>query len=324
MSDSHNVTPEATEVENNSTSVEDSTTSPSLKADTAGQGDKPRRNASLWMDAFHDLRRRPTAIISTLYILLMVSMAAFPWLWTRTDPRDCDIGEARLHPSSEHIFGTSVTGCDYYAQAIYGARPSILVALFGTLGVVLIGGVFGVLAGYFGGWIDALLIRLSEIVAGLPFLLGGVAFLTLVGTHSVWAIASVLAVLIWPQVARIMRASVISAKNMDYVQAARSLGASNTRIILRHILPNAVAPTIVVATILLGSFVGAEATLTFLGVGLQPPTVSWGVMINQAQNFVLTGYAYLLIFPAGLLVGTVLSFILLGDAVRDALDPKLR
>jgi ABC-type dipeptide/oligopeptide/nickel transport system permease subunit len=182
-----------------------------------------------------------------------------------------------------------------------------------------------VFAAFYGRWVDAAISRLTDIFLGLPFLLGAITLLALLRTHSVTSVVLVLIALGWPSVTRIMRASVLATKNMDYVQAARSLGASDTRIILRHVLPNAIAPVIVVATIALGSYVAAEATLTFLGVGLRPPTVSWGVLITQGTQWVFSpGGAHLLLIPAGFLVATVLAFILMGDAARDALDPKLR
>lgn len=291
---------------------------------TPGQPAASERPASLWGDAWRELRRRPTFLIATFWVLVIGSIAAFPWLWTSQDPRNCDVNLSKLKPSDAHIFGMSELGCDYYAQTIYGARPSIIIAVLATTCVVLIGGLLGTIAGFYGGWADGLLSRITDIFFGLPFLLGAVAFLALVGVQNIWAVAGVLVVLGWTTVARIMRASVLSTRNMDYVQAARALGASDLRIIGRHILPNAIAPVVVVATIALGSYVAAEATLSYLGVGLQPPAVSWGIMINGGQTWVLNGYPHLLLFPGVFLVATVLSFILLGDALRDALDPKLR
>jgi peptide/nickel transport system permease protein/oligopeptide transport system permease protein len=288
--------------------------------DAAGE-----RSASLWADAWRQLIRMPTFVIPSIYILIVTSMAALPWLWSRKDPLNCTVsgGLSRNPPSAEHWFGTSVLGCDYYAQAIYGANTSMLIALVATIGVVLLGGIVGLLAGYFGGWVDALLSRLLDIVLALPFLLGAIVFLTILDSRDRWTLAAVLIALGWTVVGRIMRGSVIASKHLDYVQAARALGASGLRLMFRHILPNAVAPVVVYSTILLGAFVSAEATLTFLGVGLQVPSVSWGVMITQHQVYFLRD-PWLMAFPVGLLLGTVLSFILMGDALRDALDPKLR
>jgi peptide/nickel transport system permease protein/oligopeptide transport system permease protein len=282
------------------------------------------RNASLWADAWRDLRRRPVAIASAVVIVLVGSMAAVPWLWTRTDPRDCDISISKAKPSAAHIFGTNELGCDYYAMTVHGARASIIVALFATAFVLIVGGLVGMTAGFYGRWVDSVLSRLADIFFALPFLLGALVFLSMLRSQSVWTVVGTFAVLGWPTLARIVRASVLATKNMDYVQAARSLGASNRRLLFRHILPNAAAPAIVVATILLGTYVASEATLSYLGIGLQPPEVSWGIMIAQGESWVTSGYPHLLLFPAAFLSATVLAFILLGDALRDALDPKLR
>ena len=280
-------------------------------------------NASLWADARRELMRNPLFLVSFAFVLVVVSMAAFPRLWTSADPTLCDVRLSRQSPSAEHPFGMDLLGCDYYSFAIYGARPSLLIALGATIGIVVVGGITGLVAGYYGGWIDSLVSRVIDVFFSIPFLLGAIVFLVVVKSHSEWAIISVLVILGWTTVARIMRGSVLAAKNLDYVQAARALGAPASRLMLRHILPNAVAPVVVLATISLGSFVSAEATLTFLGVGLIQPDQSWGIMITYHEDYFKED-PWLLAFPCGLLVGTVLSFILMGDALRDALDPKLR
>lgn len=288
----------------------------------SGTGNK-ERNASLWADARRQLLRNPVFIIAALYVLVVTSMALFPGLWTSQDPRACNTNLSRIPPSAEHPFGYNILGCDYYAFNIYGARPSLTIAVVATAGIVLVGGVLGLLAGYFGGWVDAIISRTMDIFFSLPFLLGAIVFLTVIKRQNVWTLSIVLVSLAWPSIARIMRSSVIASKNLDYVQAAKALGAGSGRLMFRHILPNAIAPMLVYATIVLGNFVAAEATLTFLGVGLQPPEESWGIAISDHQVYFLED-PWLLIFPTGLLVGTVLSFILMGDALRDALDPKLQ
>jgi oligopeptide transport system permease protein len=286
--------------------------------------DRPR---SLWSDAWHQLRRNPVFIIAALVVLAVVSMALFPSLWTSQDPSTAgfnDLTQARQRPGGGHIFGTSLQGGDLYTLLIYGARPSLIVGTLGAVGCLLIGGTFGTLAGYFGGWTDIMISRFTDIILGLPFILGAIVMLSLFRSRSVWVVAFVIMALGWTTLTRIMRGAVIQAKAMDYVEAARAVGAKNSWIIVRHILPNAVAPVIVYFTIIIGVFVGLEATLTFLGIGLQPPTPSWGIQISEADQDALNGYPHLLIFPCGILVMTVLSFILLGDALRDALDPKTR
>jgi oligopeptide transport system permease protein len=296
---------------------------PTAPAPPGAAPEDRERSASLWADARRQLQRSPMFLIPLAYLLIVGSMAAFPRLWTSQDPRDCNVGRSRLGPSADHPFGFNNLGCDYYSHAIHGARPSLIIAIVATAGIVIVGGGLGLLAGFFGGWTDTIISRIIDIFFSLPFLLGAIVFLTVVDIRNIGTIALVLIILGWTTIARIMRGSVISSKNLDYVQAAKALGSSNGRLMIRHILPNAVAPVVVVATIALGAFVSAEATLTFLGVGLQPPEESWGIMITQHQVYFLE-HPWLLIFPVALLVGTVLSFILMGDALRDALDPKLR
>lgn len=281
------------------------------------------RSQSLWADARRKLIRDPVFLISAVAVLVVGSMAMFPRLWTSLDPRACSLETAKEGPMPGHPFGFTVHGCDMYAHVIHGARPDIVIALAGTLGVLCIGLLLGTLAAYFGGWVDTVISRITDIFFGLPFILGALIFLSIVGTHSIWAIVVIIVVLGFPPMTRIVRGSVLEAKQRDYVEATRALGASHTRIIFRHILPNAIQPAIVISTITVGVLVSAEATLTFLGVGLQQPTISWGVLITSGQNWAVEGAWHLLIFPCAFLIATVLSFILLGDSLRDALDPKL-
>ncbi|MFI7428639.1 ABC transporter permease [Micromonospora sp. NPDC049836] len=292
---------------------------------------KRERPRSLLGDAWRDLRRKPLFWISAAIILVFVLMAAFPWLFTSGDAVNGDLGRSRVEPSSSAWFGYDVQGRDVYARTIYGARASIVVALLSVIGTLLIGGTMGIIAGYRGGWVDALLSRAADIFFGLPFVLGSIVILTTFngsGTdNGEWTIMGLviasLTVLSWPVVMRLMRSSVLATKEADYIVAARALGASTGRIILKHLLPNCLAPLLVYGTIMVGSFIGAEATLSFLGIGLKSPVVSWGIMISEAQNYIRVS-PFLLFFPAAFLVTAVLSFVMLGEAVREALDPKLR
>ncbi|MFF5894873.1 ABC transporter permease [Streptomyces argenteolus] len=285
-----------------------------------GPAGKPR---SLWSDAWRDLRRNPVFIISGLVILFLVIISIWPSLIADQDPLNCDLAKAQEGSQPGHPFGFDGQGCDVYTRTVYGARTSVTVGVLSTLGVSLLGGVLGGLAGFFGrGW-DAVLSRITDVFFGIPVVLGGLVFLSVVTSSTVWPVIGFIVLLGWPQIARIARGSVITAKQNDYVQAARALGASNPRMMLRHILPNAVAPVIVVATIALGTYISLEATLSYLGVGLKPPAVSWGIDISAASQYVRNA-PHMLLWPAGALAVTVLAFIMLGDAVRDALDPKLR
>ena len=281
------------------------------------------RPRSLWSDAWRDLRRNPVFIVSGLLILFLVVISVWPSLIATQDPLDCDLARAQEGSRPGHPFGFDGQGCDVYTRTVHGARTSVTVGVLSTLGVSLLGGVLGGLAGFFGGAWDAVLSRITDIFFGIPVVLGGLVFLSVVTSSTVWPVIGFIVLLGWPQIARIARGSVITAKQNDYVQAARALGASNSRMLLRHITPNAIAPVIVVATIALGTYISLEATLSYLGVGLKPPAVSWGIDISAAAPYVRNA-PHALLWPSGALAITVLAFIMLGDAVRDALDPKLR
>ncbi len=285
------------------------------------------RQASLWSDAWRQLRRNPLFVLASLLLGALAVVAAFPQLFTSTDPRSCELGRSRGTPSADAWFGYDTFGCDYYANVIYGARVSMIIGIAVVGGALVIGMILGSLAGFYGGWFDSLTARLTDIVYGLPTIFGAILLLNFFadafGERGLFQVALALVLLSWMTIMRLIRSSVISVKESDYVNAARALGATNARIITRHILPNALAPVLVYSTIAVGGIIAAEATLSFLGIGLQLPAISWGLQINSAQNYIQTA-PHLLLFPSIFLSITVLSFILLGDALRDALDPKLR
>ncbi|WP_030988213.1 ABC transporter permease [Streptomyces sp. NRRL WC-3744] len=285
-----------------------------------GPAGKPR---SLWSDAWRDLRRNPVFLVSALVILFLVFVSVWPSAIAPGNPLTCDLAKAQDGSAPGHPFGYDGQGCDVYTRTVYGARTSVTVGVLATLGVSVFGSVLGGLAGYFGGLWDAVLSRVTDIFFAIPVVLGGLVLLSVVTSNTVWPVIGFMVLLGWPQISRIARGSVITAKQNDYVQAARALGASDSRILLRHIAPNAVAPVIVVATIALGTYIALEATLSYLGVGLKPPSVSWGIDISAASPYIRNA-PHALLWPSGALAVTVLAFIMLGDAVRDALDPKLR
>ncbi|MET9013760.1 ABC transporter permease [Streptomyces olivaceoviridis] len=285
-----------------------------------GPAGRPR---SLWSDAWRDLRRDPVFLVSALVILFLVFVSVWPSAIASGNPLTCDLAKAQDGSAPGHPFGYDGQGCDVYTRTVYGARTSVTVGVLATLGVSVFGSVLGGLAGYFGGLWDAVLSRITDIFFAIPVVLGGLVLLSVVTSNTVWPVIGFMVLLGWPQISRIARGSVITAKQSDYVQAARALGASDSRILLRHIAPNAVAPVIVVATIALGTYIALEATLSYLGVGLKPPSVSWGIDISAASPYIRNA-PHALLWPSGALAVTVLAFIMLGDAVRDALDPKLR
>ena len=298
----------------------DNSSTPHENPPTSGDIGKPR---SLWSDAWRDLRRNPMFIISALLILFLIIVAIAPSLFTGTDPTAAQLARGDEGRAPGHPFGFDRQGHDIYARVIYGARASVMVGILVTTGVVLIGGILGALAAFYGGIIDSVVSRFTDVFFAVPLLLGAIVFLSAFPFRNIWTVTTAITILGWPQVARIMRGAVISVKESDFVTAARALGASDMRILTRHILPNAVAPVIVVATISLGLFIVLEATLSYLGIGLPPTTVSWGSDINEAQAS-LRSAPHVLLYPSVALSITVLAFMLLGDSVRDALDPKLR
>jgi peptide/nickel transport system permease protein/oligopeptide transport system permease protein len=211
-----------------------------------------------------------------------------------------------------------------YTHVIYGARPSIIIAVMVTAATALIGTTLGIVSGFYGGVTDTLISRFTDIMLGIPTIVGALVFLALLATQNIWSVMFVLIVLSWTSMTRIVRGTVISLRDQDFVEASRAMGAKNSWIIFKHILPNTLSPIIVLSTLYVGIFVTAESTLTFLGVGLQAPAISWGILIAEGQGLAVAGFPHLLIFPCAALIVTVLSFIMMGDALRDALDPRGR
>jgi oligopeptide transport system permease protein len=282
---------------------------------------------TLWGDVRYELVRNPVFWFSAVLVVIILAMAFFPQLFASTSPNEsgaCQLENARVKPTADKPFGYTVAGCDMWASLVWGTGKSVIVAILTVIGVVLIGVITGTAAGWYGGFTDTIISRLTDVFFGLPFILGAVVFLAIFPVRNIYSISAVLIVLGWTSITRVMRGSVLATKQRDYVDAARALGAGDFFIIRKHILANSIAPVIVLATIGLGSYIGAEATLTFLGVGYQRPTVSWGLLVNEGQTLALAGFWHLLVYPCAFIVVTVLAFILLGDVLRDALDPRTR
>ncbi|GAA1617514.1 ABC transporter permease [Catellatospora bangladeshensis] len=289
---------------------------------------KPRSAAA---DAWRDLRRRPLFWAAVAIALLVLVITAVPSLFTSGDPLACSLSNQNAAPSGAAIFGYDYQGCDVYTRAIYGTRNSMMIGFFSALFAGFLAILAGLTSGFFGGWIDAVISRVVDIVLGLPLILAGLVLMNRIDNAGggngarIAGFVLILGGLGWTTAARVVRSSVITAKNQDYVAAARMLGAGSGRIMLRHILPNALAPFLVVITIALGTFIAAEASLSFLGVGLEPPAQSWGQQISAASpiGLVRTNPIPLLV-PSTFLALTVLAFIIMGDKIREAFDPKLR
>jgi oligopeptide transport system permease protein len=276
-----------------------------------------------WHDTWRELRRRPKFVVAAVLILFVLAVAAFPALFSGADPTYADPSQSLLGPSATHWFGTDLQGHDIYARTVYGARASVTVGLGASLVVFVVGGALGAVAGFYGGWVDAVVSRITDVFFGLPLLLAAIVVMQVMQHRTVWTVITFLALFGWPQVARIARGAVIEVRASDFVLAAKALGLSRFQILLRHAVPNALGPVIAVATIALGLFIVTEATLSYLGVGLPTSVVSWGGDINLAQTRLRSG-SPILFYPAGALAITVLAFMMMGDALRDALDPASR
>ena len=254
--------------------------------------------SNMWADAWRTLRKNPLFIISGLLIIFIVFVALFPSVLTKQNPNYCTLDNSLEPASSGHPFGFDLQGCDVYSR--------------------------GAIAGFFGGWVDAVLSRLTDIFLALPILLGAIVVLQMFKTSSsIWKIILVMTLFGWTSVARIARGAVMEAKNLEFNTASTALGSTPIRNLFRHILPNSLAPIIVVGTTSLATYIVLEATLSFLGVGLPTTTVSWGGDISNAQSILRTD-PMVLFYPSAALAITVLAFIMMGDAVKDALDPKSR
>ncbi|GJM38066.1 MAG: putative peptide ABC transporter DppC [Acidimicrobiales bacterium] len=302
-----------------------------LAASSAEDVGDPR---TFWGDAWRILRRKWLFWVSLTLIVIFVTMAVFPqlYVWPSPSPDDpsglhCKLTDTRLGPSfSEHWYGTDVQGCDYYAQVTYGARVSLTVALFATLITVGLGILLGGLAGYYGGFLDSIISRTADGFFALPYLVGAIIVLSALTTsdgRQTWHVTVAIGSLGWPAVVRLYRSTVLQVKQLEYVQAARALGASDFRILTRHILPNAVAPTLVYATISMGAVISVEATLSYLGIGLPIDSISWGIMLQEASNKIERS-GHLLWFPTGYLIAASLAFVLMGEQLREAFDPRFR
>ncbi len=288
---------------------------------------------SQWKEAWKQLRRNPLFWVSTVILFVVALMVIWPTLFTDVDPTRAELSRSLDGPSEGHLAGFDKQGYDVFARTVHGARASVAVGVLTALLVALVGLFAGSVAGFYGRWVDAIISRISDIFFAIPLLLAALVGLSVIRNlfpdrgfwSGVLSVVAVLAVFGWPQITRITRGAVLETKNLEFIDAARAIGATPRRNLLRHVIPNSLAPVIVTATVSLGIYIVAEATLSFLGIGLPFGVVSWGNDIAAAQELVRSGRRLgVLFWPAGALMMTVLGFILLGDAVRDALDPKAK
>jgi len=274
---------------------------------------------SLFQDAWRRFRRNKLAMFGLLLVAFLILVAIIgPFLVQ--SPTKLSKTVFREPPTQQHPFGVDHRGADVLARVVYGIRLSIFIGFMATAIETVIGIVVGALAGWYGRWIDSISMRFVDIMLGIPYIILAYAFITVLG-RGVLAVILTLALTAWLQTARTVRAGFIQVKELEYVEAARALGVSNVRIMVRHILPNVFQPVVVLMAVGVGSAILSEAALSFLGVGIQPPEPSLGLMVNDARSY-LSSAPYLLLFPSLAIILTVLGFLLVGDGLRDALDVK--
>lgn len=282
-----------------------------------GHGEARPLRADVW----RRFRQNRLAMVGLVFIVLLLLAAVLaPWItpYTYTERSD----QFREPPSLDHWFGTDAIGRDMFTRVIYGARVSLRIGFLATAISLAIGVTVGALAGFLGGAIDTLITRVIDVFLAIPYVVLAIAIASVFG-RSENAVILVLGLTGWLAMARIVRSSFLSLKNLEYVEAATALGLSRWRVMGRHILPNAVQPILVYGTITVGSVILSEAALSFLGVGPQEPTPAWGLMVAQAKG-ALSNAPHMLFFPGLAIFLTVLAFVFMGDGLRDALDPKLK
>lgn len=291
---------------------------PASDSDVADLGTARPFRADVW----RRFRRNRLAMVGLTFIVFLALVAIFAPLIAPYSITERTAGTARQPPSLDHLFGTDAIGRDVFSRVVYGARVSLKIGILATLISLTIGLLLGSVSGFFGGVADTLIMRLTDVFLAIPYIVLAVAIATVLG-RSENAIIIILGLTGWLGIARIVRSSFLSLKRLEYVEAATALGFGRARIMFRHILPNALQPIIIYGTIAVGSVILAEAALSFVGVGPQEPTPAWGLMVNAGRSS-LTNAPHMLFFPGAAIFLTVLSFVFVGDGLRDALDPKLK
>ena len=292
---------------------------------------QPTKGKSLWSDAWKRLKRNRGAVISLYFIIIVCIIAVFaPWIAPYSFETQ-DIDRALLSPNGTNWLGTDSLGRDLMSRIIYGARMSMAVGIFTAMFSLIVGGIYGAVSGWMGGWVDSLLMRVIDVLYAIPSLvlliLIGVIFSSLnifenPELKALTGIFMALSVVGWVSLARLVRGQILQVREQLFVEGARALGANPWRIVIKHVAPNILGPVIVMLTFQIPSNILFESFLSFIGLGLQPPYSSWGVLANDGWR--AKSYPHLILFPGIALFLTMLAFNLLGDGLRDAFDPKLK
>lgn len=270
------------------------------------------------------LRKNKLAMLGLAILVVMVALAVCAdWIADYdTNVTGMNMAERLQTPSAKHWFGTDSYGRDVFARIIHGSRLSLSLSIFAMLAAVAIGSIIGAIAGYYGGRVDDVLMRLMDILLAIPPMLMSISIVAALG-HSMVNLMIALSLAYIPVFARVIRSSILTVKGQEFIEAAKTCGTSNARIILRHIIPNAIGPIIVQATLAMGSTILIISSLSFMGMGIQPPQPEWGTMLYEGRDLIRTS-PYLVIFPGIAIALAVLSLNLLGDGLRDALDPRMK
>jgi ABC-type dipeptide/oligopeptide/nickel transport system permease subunit len=278
---------------------------------------------SQWALAWRRLRRMPGPMIGLCVFVLLAVIALCAPLLAPMDPvKDANVMDALTAPGGKFLLGADHAGRDVLSRLIYGARISLTVGIVVQGIAVVIGTILGLLAGYFGGWLDDVISGVTTVLQAFPGLLFAIAVMAVMGP-GLYNVFLALGLVGWPTVSRLVRGEVIALREREFVQGARALGARDARILLKHLLPNCLGPIIVVVTLGIGGAILSEASLSFLGLGTQPPTASWGAMLASGRDYIWEA-PWLTLYPGLAIFVTILSLNLLGDGLRDVLDPRLK
>lgn len=292
----------------------------SLRAETAlVQVGRPR---TLWRDMANRLRRNPSAMAGAVILTVMIFLAVFAPVLAPYDPIDQDSQAIRAEPSRDHFFGADTFGRDVFSRVLYGGRKSLPIGLVAVGIAAIVGVTTGLAAGYYGRWFDTIIMRFVDLMLALPGILLALSLVAILGS-SLFNLMLAVGIAAIPEYTRVVRGTVLSARETEYVTAARVSGARDTAIMFKHILPNVLPPVIVLATLGIAGAIILGSTLSFLGLGIKPPTAEWGNMLSDGRSM-MRNFWWVSFFPGLAIMLTVLAINLLGDGLRDALDPRMR
>ncbi|MBS3990993.1 MAG: ABC transporter permease [Erysipelothrix sp.] len=280
------------------------------------------KRQSLWLETWHRLRKNKAAVIGLVILVFLILVAIFADVIAPYDFRAQDLNATFVKPNSTHWFGTDNFGRDIFSRVVYGSRISLQIGFIAVGIALFVGGFIGAVSGYFGGIFDTLFMRLVDVMLAVPTILLAISIVAVLGP-GITNLMIAVGVSSIPSYARIVRANVMSIKEMQYIEAARAMGTTNVSIILKHVIPNTLAPVIVQSTIGVAGAILSAAGLGFIGLGIQPPNPEWGSMLNAGRHFI-RDHPHLTTYPGLAIMITILSLNLLGDGLRDVLDPKLK